>query len=271
MNKRPQKQRGPREHGLQQTEPRNLIGGRKPLLELLRHERDRISEVLLLPELKLPLQLELTLKEAQAEGLKVSITTQEQFELWFGELHHQGVATFVKPQRNYSAEDIAEAGLQPESSGIVLVLDQIADPQNLGASFRAADASGAAGVIYTRDHSAPLSAAARKASAGASELIKSASTVNLARTLNMLQERGYWIVGAALGQDTQELYQFPLRFPVALVLGSEGKGLRKLTKECCDVLVQIPLYGRIESLNVSQAAAVFLYELMRKKLSNNKE
>ena len=120
-------------------------------------------------------------------------------------------------------------------------------------------------MLATKDRSAAVTPAVRKVSTGASEIVALASVANLSRTLDKLKEKGFWVVGTALSEGSVSIAQADLSGPLALVLGSEGKGLRKLTKEKCDVLVQIPTTGRVQSLNVSQAAAIFLYEIRRRQ------
>lgn len=242
-----------------------IISGRKGLLEILKHEPRKVREVVVAENSRLDPVLAGLLETRCAQGLTVRSVEKEELNEIVGSVRHQGMAALLKRGEEAGFEQVAAAGLNEDGGGIILVLDQIVDPQNLGALFRAAEVFGASAVIYTKDRSAPLSAAARKASAGASELIPLHAAPNLARVLKLLKARGYWIVGAALGAEAELLDAFPLRFPAALVLGSEGRGLRKLTKDSCDVLVQIPMYGRIESLNVSQAASVFLFELRRRK------
>jgi 23S rRNA (guanosine2251-2'-O)-methyltransferase len=163
-------------------------------------------------------------------------------------------------------EDHLFQSLLPGIAGpaLLLVLDGVTDPHNLGACLRSADAFGAHAVVVPRDHSAPLNATARKAASGAADVVPLVSVTNLARTLRALQEAGVWIVGAA-GEAAQALGSVDLKGPIALVLGAEGSGLRRLTREHCDFLAAIPLAGTVSSLNVSVAAGVFLYEAARQR------
>lgn len=147
---------------------------------------------------------------------------------------------------------------------LLLVLDEITDPHNLGACLRTADAAGVDAVIVPKDNSAPLNMTVRKVAVGAAEKVNLVSVTNLSRTLAALQQRGVWIAGAA-GEATQSLYQTDLAGPIALVLGSEGKGLRRLTREHCDYLISIPMAGVVSSLNVSVAAGVCLFEAVRQR------
>lgn len=148
---------------------------------------------------------------------------------------------------------------------LLLVLDEITDPHNLGACLRTADAAGADAVIVPKDNSAALNMTVRKVAVGAAEKVNLVSVTNLSRTLAALQQRGVWIVGAA-GEASQSLYQTDLTGPVALALGSEGKGLRRLTREHCDYLASIPMAGAVSSLNVSVATGICLFEAVRQRL-----
>jgi 23S rRNA (guanosine2251-2'-O)-methyltransferase len=179
--------------------------------------------------------------------------------------NHQGVvARAVVPAA--LDETVLEAlldglGGQPP---LLLVLDGVQDPHNLGACLRTADAAGVQAVIAPRDHSVGLTPAVCKVASGAAGRVPYVQVTNLARTLMMLQGRGLWLVGAA-GEAAADLYQTDLRGPMALLLGGEAKGLRRLTREHCDLLVSLPMCGVVESLNVSVAAGVLLYEALRQR------
>jgi 23S rRNA (guanosine2251-2'-O)-methyltransferase len=157
--------------------------------------------------------------------------------------------------------DFAHKQHQP----LIVVLDQVQDPRNLGAVMRSAFAFGAAGILIPKDRSSPVTAAAVRASAGASELIKTARVTNLARSLNQLRDDGFHVVGAALTGEAR-LEDISFDGKIAVVLGSEGKGIRRLTAEHCDQLFRIPLVNDFDSLNVSAAAAVTLYEASKRRL-----
>jgi 23S rRNA (guanosine2251-2'-O)-methyltransferase len=144
------------------------------------------------------------------------------------------------------------------------VLDGVQDPHNLGACLRTADAAGVHGVIVPKDKSAKLTPAARKVSAGGADSVPLYQVTNLKRVLTALQEAGIWLVGAA-GEADHDLFQCKLAGPMALVMGAEGKGLRRLTREACDELISIPMVGQVESLNVSVATGVCLFEILRQR------
>jgi 23S rRNA (guanosine2251-2'-O)-methyltransferase len=179
---------------------------------------------------------------------------------------HQGVAARVQAlQQSNSLDDLLddiEKGDNPPP--LLLVLDGVTDPHNLGACLRVADGAGANAVIAPKDHAAGISATVAKVASGAAETMPYFMVTNLARTLNELKERNIWIIGTSDDAD-KSIYDVDLKGPVALVLGAEGPGMRQLTRKTCDDLVSIPMQGAVESLNVSVASAVCLYEAMRQR------
>lgn len=179
---------------------------------------------------------------------------------------HQGVCLEVVP-RAAEGEDALWRHLEnapADRPALVLVLDGVQDPRNLGACIRTAEAAGCLAVVTPRDKSAPLSAAARKSAVGAAERVPLVRVGNLARTLDTLADHGLWRVGAA-GEATLDHTGVDFREPTALVLGAEGRGLRRLTRERCDLLARIPMVGQAGSLNVSVAAGVLLFEAARQR------
>jgi len=179
---------------------------------------------------------------------------------------HQGVAARVEAVAQLqSLDDLLE---QLEADGVanplLLVLDGVTDPHNLGACLRSADGAGAHAVIAPKDHAVGLNATVAKVASGAAETVPYFMVTNLARTLGDLKERNIWVVGTS-GDADKTLYQVNLKGPVALVLGAEGPGMRQLTRKTCDELVRIPMQGAVESLNVSVASALCLYEALRQR------
>lgn len=179
-----------------------------------------------------------------------------------GSANHQGVAARVAaaPQ-THSLDDFLDS---LQESPLLLVLDGVTDPHNLGACLRVADGAGVHAVIAPKDHAAGISAVVAKVASGAAETIPYFMVTNLARTLNELKERNIWIIGTS-DDAPQTLYQADLRGSLALVLGAEGKGMRQLTRKTCDALISIPMLGAVESLNVSVASGVCLYEALRQR------
>ena len=177
---------------------------------------------------------------------------------------HQGVLAEVAARSGDPETQLEEALEAAGEKPLLLVLDGVQDPHNLGACLRSADAAGVAAVIAPRDRAAGLTPVVRKVAAGAAETVPFVAVVNLARTLRELKERGVWLVGTDDSAD-KSLYEVDLKGPLALVMGSEGEGMRRLTRECCDQLVSIPMAGAVESLNVSVATGVVLFEAVRQR------
>ena len=201
---------------------------------------------------------------AKSQGVHVIDVSSRDFDdAVSGDMNHQGVMAFTKP-RDMEPENALPVLLDGIENPLVLVLDGVTDPHNFGACLRSAEAFGAACVVVPKDNAAPLNQVARKTSSGASELIPVVKVTNLARCLRGLQQDGFWVVGAA-GESTAGLEQASHNGPLALVMGSEGAGLRRLTREVCDALVAIPMSGHIESLNVSVATGVLLYDLQSRR------
>jgi 23S rRNA (guanosine2251-2'-O)-methyltransferase len=206
------------------------------------------------------------LKEsARAAGVPLVATDPEQLRSLCGDAPHQGVvALAAEIEQVLTLEDVL-AAVGPDT--LLLALDGVTDPRNLGACLRVADAAGVGAVIVPRDRSAGMTPAALKAAAGAAETVPLVDVTNLARALEALDAAGVRIVGATGGAD-QSLFDLDLTGPVAWVLGAEGTGLRRLTRERCSELARIPLAGTVESLNVSVAAGICLFEAVRQRLAD---
>ena len=177
---------------------------------------------------------------------------------------HQGIAARCRKLRDDRRMSVADlcAG-NPQSDSIILVLDRVMDPHNLGACVRTADAAGVRAVIIPRGHSAPMTTTAKKAASGAAETIDVITVTNIARSLRQLRDAGYEIIGAA-GDADKSIYETTLMFPLVLVMGPEQKGLRHNTRKHCSRLVKIPMHGTVESLNLSVAAGICLFEISRR-------
>ncbi len=202
--------------------------------------------------------------QAEGLGLKFQPVGAESLAKLVGDVVHQGAVAAVRPLAPWSEQELY-AGLEAcAETPLLLVLDGVTDPHNLGACLRTADAAGAHALVIPRDRSASVDAVARKVAAGAAEFLPVAAVTNLARTLDALKERRIWVAGTA-GDAPDSLYAADLNRPLALVLGAEGEGMRRLTRERCDFLVHIPMAGRVPSLNVSVAAGVCLFEARRQR------
>ena len=207
-------------------------------------------------------------ERAQAAGVRVVDSDDARLTGLAGGARHQGVVAKVTPLApRHSLDEVLEAVEAAHADpALVLVLDGVTDPHNLGACLRVADAAGAHAVVAPKDHAVGLNATVAKVASGAAETVPYLMVTNLARSLSELKERDLRIIGTS-DDALRTLYQADLRGPVALVLGAEGAGLRQLTRRTCDELVRIPMVGAVESLNVSVAAGVCLYEARRQRLS----
>jgi 23S rRNA (guanosine2251-2'-O)-methyltransferase len=179
---------------------------------------------------------------------------------------HQGVVAQVSESREWSEDDLLQSLASQDKPPFLLILDGVTDPHNLGACLRTADAVGVQAVIVPKDKSASLSPTVRKVACGAAETVPLVRVTNLARFMRVLRDDGVWLIGTA-GEAQSTLYQADFKGSVALVMGAEGKGMRRLTREHCDLLINIPMLGQVDSLNVSVATGVCLYEALRQRLA----
>jgi 23S rRNA (guanosine2251-2'-O)-methyltransferase len=210
---------------------------------------------------------------AQTAGKAVKRAPVATFRQLFGDAVHQGVFADVQPLAPWREEDLV-AGITARlvargPAPLVLLLDGVQDPHNLGACLRTADACGALAVVIPKDRAVQMNATVRKVAAGAAETTPLAVVTNLSRTLKLLKDAGLWIVGAD-AEAPKLAHEADLNGPIALVMGAEGAGLRQLTRENCDYLVRLPQAGAVESLNVSVATGMLLYEALRQRLTVNR-
>jgi 23S rRNA (guanosine2251-2'-O)-methyltransferase len=203
------------------------------------------------------------LQKAQEAGLKPIESDGLRLARLAGSAGHQGVVARVEAlAMTHSLDDLLDSIAEPP---LLLVLDGVTDPHNLGACLRVADGAGAHAVIAPKDHAVGINATVAKVASGAAETVPYFMVTNLARTLGELKERNIWCLGLS-DEATQTLYQSDLKAATALVMGAEGTGLRQLTRKTCDALVSIPMRGAVESLNVSVASGICLYEAVRQRL-----
>lgn len=204
---------------------------------------------------------QLLLENAKKSSVNIKIISKSEADHWVGEVTHQGVIALYMAKQS-EEKDLWNIMDTIESDPFLLILDGIQDPHNLGACLRSANAAGVHAVVAPKDNSAGLTPVVRKVASGAAELTPYIQVTNLARTMRELKKRGLWIYGLSeRGEKT--IYQSNLEGPIALVMGTEGIGLRRLTEELCDALLNIPMRGSIESLNVSVATGICLYECLR--------
>src|SRR5271157_1965785 len=242
----------------------DLLYGLHPVEEALRAGKRRFDHVLVARE-RHDDRLELLIAQCRELGVRVRSESREQLTQVAQTAAHQGVVAIVRPQDFLAIENLfAPDPAKPKAARLVLALDGVEDPQNLGALLRVADGAGVDGVVLTERRSAPLSPVAVKASAGAAEHLRIARVVNLVRALEELKQHNLWIIG--LDERGQTDYdQFDLTGDCVLVLGREGAGLHELVRRTCDHLLRIPMAGAVSSLNVSAAGAVVLYEAFRQR------
>src|SRR5690349_9558486 len=235
-----------------------LIYGINPVLEALRAGRVEAIRVSRRGDARVAELLD----AARIAGVAVKRVESGELDRASKGAVHQGVVASVREQASLGAADLVQSTGTP----LIVVLDGIEDPHNVGAILRSVDAAGATGVVRQQRHAAPLGGATAKASAGAVSHVKVADVVNVARAVEELKEAGVWTVG--LAGDAEKRYdQIDYTLPTALVVGAEGAGLRRLVRERCDWLVSIPMQGHVQSLNVSVATGVVLFEAVRQRLS----
>ena len=201
---------------------------------------------------------------AEAAGIKCHSLPGKRLDEQVQETHHQGVALLVRQQQVQDEPYLKALLKRLDQPPFLLILDGVQDPHNLGACLRSADAVGVDAIVIPRDRSVSLTSTVRKVASGAAETVPLIQVTNLSRTLKWLKSEGIWLVGTA-GEAKQTLYEVDLKGSLALVMGGEEKGLRRLTRESCDLLVKLPMAGSVESLNVSVAAGVSLYEALRQR------
>ncbi len=238
-----------------------VIEGRNAVLEALRAGR-RITRLLIAEGVKRNEVLEEIRRRASGAGVRVERLPRRDLDALSVRGAHQGVVAFSEPFAFTPLERAIEAHRE-DARSLVVALDHVTDPGNLGAVARSCEAVGAHALVVPKDRSAPVSAAAEKAAAGALSHLPLAQVANLSRALGMLKDGGYWVAGAAEDAET-EVWDTDLDPRLVLVAGAEGTGLSRLVRESCDYLVRLPVVGRVGSLNVAQAVSVLAYEWLRR-------
>lgn len=208
-------------------------------------------------------RVEKIIKLAEGRGVAVHRRDKQDLTRMCASSHHQGIALEVEPFRYADPDDLLASIADSGKTGFLLVLDGIQDPHNLGALIRSAACAGCDGVIIPKDRACGVTAAAEKASAGAVETIPVAMVTNIAQSLEIMKKAGYWVYGLA-GEAGQSLYDVDFSGRVVLVIGGEGEGIRPLVRKQCDLLMAIPQYGGVGSLNASVAGGIALFEVTRK-------
>ena len=202
---------------------------------------------------------------AKERGIVMQYVERAKIESLAGGHRHQGVLAYVAPVPYAELDDILKAAEAKGEAPFLVLLDELEDPHNLGALLRTADATGVHGILIPKRRSVSLNATVAKTSAGAVEYVPVARIGNIAQTLKKLKEKGFWVAGADMDGE-KAYYEADLTGPLVLVVGSEGRGMSRLTKEACDFIVSMPMVGRINSLNASVAGSILMYESMRQRL-----
>lgn len=238
------------------------VYGLHALTSILAKEPERVMELWVLKG-RTDERLHHAINLARKNGISIQFCHRQALDKKVDGEQHQGIVARARPARALDENDLAQL-LDNNAKPLLLVLDGVTDPHNLGACLRTADAAGVTAVIVPKDKSVSITATVRKVACGAAEVMPFIQVTNLARTLKSLQDAGVWIVGTA-GEAEKSLYDVALDGPIALVMGAEGKGMRRLTRETCDELVKLPMAGDVSSLNVSVATGVCLYECVRQR------
>ena len=240
----------------------SLLIGRKPVLEAI-NSGEEIDQVYILYGQQGGI-VETIRIAAKKKGIKCNLIPLDRFRSITNNPNAQGVAAKKSEQKFYQLEEIISSSKKSRYP-LLLILDSIQDTHNVGAIIRTAECCGADGIIFTKHNSAPINETVVKTSAGATEHIKLCQVTNLAQALLQLKEEGYWIIGSSLSDDSKVYTVADYKIPVALILGNEEKGIRKLTINNCDLLIKIPMMGKIQSLNVSVSAGIILFEILRQR------
>jgi 23S rRNA (guanosine2251-2'-O)-methyltransferase len=240
-----------------------MIFGFHAVTARLRHEASSVEEIYV-DASRHDRRMQELLRAAESAKVRIIQADDQRLNGMVGTRRHQGVV--AKAGELSLARNLDELLDAIEGPPLLLVLDGITDPHNLGACLRVADGAGAHAVIAPKDRAVGLNATAAKVASGAADTIPYITVTNLARTLRELKERGIWLIGTTDDAE-KSLYQADFSGPAALVMGSEGEGMRRLTRENCDLLVSIPMHGAVESLNVSVASGVCLYEARRQRIA----
>lgn len=243
---------------------RELLYGRQPVRELLRAGRRRVATLHLLTSAKATPELDEIVAMAEERNIRLNLTDGQKLEGLVGDVNHQGVVADVFPFRYVSYKKmLSEAG--QDKNALFLFLDHLEDPQNVGSLLRSAEAAGVTGVVIPQHRAVGITPAVVRASAGAAEHMSIAMAPNLVRCMKLLQERNVWFAGLEAGEESKLISETDLTGAVGIVVGSEGKGMRRLVRETCDFLVKLPMHGSVSSLNAGVAGAIAMFEVLRQR------
>jgi 23S rRNA (guanosine2251-2'-O)-methyltransferase len=244
---------------------REVLYGRQPVVETLRAHRRQVFKVMLARGARVTGTVDEALELASRAGVPVQDVERSALDRLGSEAHHQGLAAEVSGYPYVELSDLMEGERRAGESPFLLLLDHLLDPQNLGSLLRSAEAAGILGAVIPDRRAAAVTPAAVRASAGAAEHLCVAQVVNLVRAMESLQTQGVWLAGLDMDPDAQEYTAADLGGPLGLVVGGEGRGLSRLVRERCDLVIRLPMRGRVASLNAAVAGAIALYEARRQR------
>jgi 23S rRNA (guanosine2251-2'-O)-methyltransferase len=244
---------------------REFIFGLHAVQALLKSAPQRVIEIYMVQG-RNDQKLQKIVNAAQSNGIHCQVVNRNKLDELVSDENHQGVVAVCTPGETYDETWLFNLLDNLNEPAFLLILDGVTDPHNLGACMRSAEAAGVHAVIAPKDKSAGLTPIARKVACGAAEVLPFVPVTNLARTLKKLQEKGIWLFGAA-GDAEHSIYQSNLKGPIGILMGAEGDGLRRLTQDTCDHLMNIPMAGTVSSLNVSVATGICLFEAVRQRRS----
>src|SRR3990167_3642565 len=241
----------------------HLVFGLHAVQSLLPHRSNSITHVCVQKE-RCDQKIESIVQLTKQHRIRLEYLPRQEIDRITEQANHQGVVAFCAKAKHYTEHDLKKILENLSAPPFILILDGVQDPHNFGACFRSADAAGVHAIIAPKDKSVGFTPIVSKVASGAMETIPFVQVTNLVRVLDSLKKQGIWIYGAAAEAD-QTVFETNLSGPIAIVLGAEGSGLRRLTREHCDVLVKIPMKGHIASLNISVATGIFLFEVVRQR------
>ncbi|MEM8843557.1 MAG: 23S rRNA (guanosine(2251)-2'-O)-methyltransferase RlmB [Pseudomonadota bacterium] len=246
---------------------KEIFPGIHTVSSLLRWQPERIQSIWV-EQNKCNKRIDQLIEQAKKSGVSIQQTQHNKLDQICESTHHQGIAASCSPTKLLDEHDLVENLASFSEPPLLLILDEVSDPHNLGACLRSADAAGVDAVILPQRHSAPLTPTVHKIASGATVRLKIVRTPNLARFLDQIKKAGVWVYGAT-GESDHSIYDSNLSHPSAIVMGAEGQGLRRLTQVKCDQLFALPMLGDVESLNVSVATGIFLYEAVRQRQNSD--
>lgn len=241
----------------------NIIFGLHTVEGVLRHHPERVLHLEILDG-RQDERIKQLIKFAHKNKLSIQFVSRSRLDQLSDGGNHQGILAFCAKQHQYTEADLEALLEQSDKPAFLLILDEVQDPHNLGACMRSADAAGVQAIIAPKHHSVGITPVVHRVASGAADTLPFVQVTNLARTMEHLKTMGIWIYGAA-AEAQQLIYDVNLTTPIALVLGAEGKGMRRLTREHCDALIKIPMQGTVSSLNVSVATGICLFEAVRQR------